>query len=115
MELDNDYIEAIKNEIVWKYGSLPESVENLFKITIIKNKCKKFNIQKLSLNNGNIFVSFYKNNFAGSEKLLKYCFSRDSLIKLKQNEIEYICNNNIDIFENTEELIKLLDSFCNNF
>lgn len=112
---DNDYIEAIKNEIVWKYGSLPESVENLFKITIIKNKCKKFNIQKLSLNNGNIFVSFYKNNFAGSEKLLKYCFSRDSLIKLKQNEIEYICNNNIDIFENTEELIKLLDSFCNNF
>ena len=112
---DNDYIEAIKNEIVWKYGSLPESVENLFKITIIKNKCKKLNIQKLSLNNGNIFVSFYKNNFAGSEKLLKYCFSRDSLIKLKQNEIEYICNNNIDIFENTEELIKLLDSFCNNF
>ena len=112
---DNDYIEAIKNEIIWKYGSLPESVENLFKITIIKNKCKKLNIQKLSLNNGNIFVSFYKNTFVGSEKLLKYCFSRDSLIKLKQNEIEYICNKNIDIFENTEELIKLLTTFCNNF
>lgn len=109
---DDVYLDAIKNEIIWKYGSLPESVENLFKITDIKNKCKKLNIQKLYYSNGNIFVSFYKNKFSGSEKLLEYCFSRDSLIKLKQDELEYLYNKNINIFDNVNDLIKLLKSFC---
>ena len=108
---DEEIAKNIKDEMIWKYGNLPESVENLFKINSIKNRCKKLNIQKLSYNNGILTIHFYKNKFSGSDKLLSCCFENGDSFKLKQDEVLFFCDNKIDIFANISNLLTKLESF----
>ena len=112
---DEEVIGNIKDEMIWKYGNLPESVENLFKVNSIKNRCKNLNIQKMIYNNGILVIHFYKNRFSGSDRLLSYSFESASPIRLRQNEIQYICDKKLDIFTNIDSLLCKLESFINNY
>lgn len=106
IENENEFIK-IKNELIKNYGNLPNSVENLLKISLIKINCKKLNIQKLINKDNGILITFYENKFVKSEQLIKYIFSND-IIKLKQENIFYICKNNLNIFENIDNVLKIL-------
>lgn len=99
---DEKQINNIKREMVDSYGNIPESVENLFKTVILKNKCKKLNIQKLNVNEKNISVIFHNNLFAGIDKLIGYSMNNKNII-LKQNSIIF---NDINI----DDVLNLLNS-----
>lgn len=112
---DEEIANNIKDEVIWKYGNLPESVENLFRINSIKNRCKNLNIEKLVYSNGVLTIFFYKNKFTGSDKLVKYCFENKNSIKLKQDEVQYFCDKNKDIFVNVNNLLTKFEEFAGIF
>ena len=66
-------------------------------------------------NNGILVIHFYKNRFSGSDRLLSYSFESASPIRLRQNEIQYICDKKLDIFTNINSLLCKLESFINNY
>lgn len=102
-------IDNIKNELEAEYGTLPESLINLLKISAVKIQCKKFNIQKLFLNNGNIFANFYRNICYNSDKLIAYAIAHPTILKLIEGGIVFFVDTKKDIFENVENMFLLLE------
>lgn len=101
-------IDNIKNELEAEYGTLPERLINLLKISAVKIQCKKFNIQKLFLNNGNIFANFYRNICYNSDKLIVYVIAHPTILKLTEGGIMFFVDTKKDIFENVENMFLLL-------
>lgn len=78
-----------------EYGKIPDSVENLFRVVVIKNRCKKLNIQKLSLNGKSISVVFYNNVFNGIDELVKYSIANKN-VRLKQDGVVFDFSSSLD-------------------
>ena len=97
-------LNIIKNELEVEYGVLPESLENLLEISHIKIQYKKFNIQKLSISNGNIFINFYRNICFNSDKMINYAISHPKILKLIENGVIFFMDKKKDIFENIENM-----------
>ncbi len=112
----NGELEEIKFELEVDYGDLPESVENLFKISDIKIICKRLNIQKLTVGDGGLVVNFFENRFAEPDKLINYIFNVNSGDKLKlvKDGVLYKVEENKDIFENVGDFLKILMKFVND-
>lgn len=102
-------IDNIKNELEIEYGTLPEGLINLLKISAVKIQCKKFNIQKLFLNNGNIFANFYRNICYNSDKLIAYVIAHPTILKLTEGGIVFFVDAKKGIFENVENMFLLLE------
>jgi transcription-repair coupling factor (superfamily II helicase) len=98
----------IREELIEQYGAIPQSVENLLKISLIKARCKKLNISKLSCVENGFSVVFYKNEFAKSDKLIDYVFSNGNF-RLKRENVFYRCENNSDIFVNIDDMLRILE------
>lgn len=103
-------IDNIKNELETEYGTLPENLANLLKISAIKIQCKKFNIQKLFLNNGNIFANFYRNTCYNSDKLIAYAITHPTILKLTEVGIMFFVDDKKSIFENVKNMFLLLEN-----
>lgn len=87
--------QVVINEMEKEYGKIPDSMENLFKVVVIKNRCKKLNIQKLSLNGKSISVVFYNNVFNGIDELVKYSIANKN-VKLKQDGVVFDFSSSLD-------------------
>ncbi|MDR1498995.1 MAG: transcription-repair coupling factor [Rickettsiales bacterium] len=103
---DEEILE-IKNKLKREYGTLPNSVENLLKISPIKNRCRWLNIHKLTTVDNGLMVSFYKNKFAGADGLLDYIFTK-KIFKLRKENIFYECTGS-DIFDDVEKLLGIFE------
>lgn len=103
-------IDIIKKELETGYGTLPESLENLLKISWIKIQCKKFNIVKISVFNKNILINFYRNVCENSDKLIDYVVSHPSIFKFINDGIIFFTNSKKNIFENVEDLFEILSN-----
>ena len=95
--------------MIKQYGNLPDSVKNLFAVSLLKHRCKLLNIQRLLVSCGFISVSFHNNNFVGVEKLLNYSMD-DKNIKIKNDGIVFNMSDNVDVFSAIDNILKLLES-----
>lgn len=103
-------LEELEFELECDYGDLPESVKNLFKVSMIKIKCKRLNIQKLTAKDGNLIVNFFENKFSKSDELVKYIFDVDDNKRLKLAKDGVMCKicENGDIFEDIDDFLQIL-------
>ncbi len=74
-------IENIIDEILDRYGQMPEEVNNLLEIARIKELCKKVNVTKLASKNGGVVFNFIPEQFRMEIV--------DALIKKYRNEIRF--------------------------
>ena len=74
-------IQNVVDEIIDRYGHLPEEIENLLEITRIKNLCKKLGITKVSQKSNSVIFYLNEAKF-GSENI-------DKLIKFYKNRIQF--------------------------
>lgn len=101
--------DEIAKDMIKQYGNLPDSVKNLFAVSLLKHRCKLLNIQRLLVSCGFISVSFHNNNFVGVEKLLNYSMD-DKNIKIKNDGIVFNMSDNVDVFSAIDNILKLLES-----
>ena len=81
----------------------------MLEISHIKIQCKKFNIQKLSISNGNLLINFYRNICFNSDKMINYAISHPKILKLIENGVIFFMDKKKDIFENIENMFYVFD------
>ncbi len=103
-------IENITDEVIDRYGQMPEEVNNLLEIARIKELCKKANIIKVSSKNDGVVFQFIPEDF--NMQIV------DSLIKKYRNEIRFSPGKDpyitYKIPENSDQaIIKKVKDFLN--
>ncbi len=78
--------EGLAAEMVDRFGSLPQEVENLFTIVAIKNMCLTAGIEKIDAGPKGAVIAFYQNKFARPDALVKYIQSQGGTVKLRPDQ-----------------------------
>ena len=101
-------IEAFRDEIIDRFGLLPEEFNNLLKIVEIKNICYSLKIESLDCGSGGFVVKFNK-NFDVADIVMPFVqkFPRHAKIK-PDNKLVFIkdLKNSADILEEAKEFLK---------
>ncbi|MCA6071244.1 MAG: transcription-repair coupling factor [Endomicrobium sp.] len=102
---DIQSIENIKNELLDRFGKIPNEIHTLFEITKLRLKSKKLNIERISEDNNYIYLYFSKNadfSQSGIVKLVadysqiiefiagKYCAFKLKKIMINKDTISYL-------------------------
>jgi transcription-repair coupling factor (superfamily II helicase) len=86
---NDDEVEDFRDELIDRFGKLPETVDNLLSIISLKILCKIINIKTLDIGNSGMSIIFSEN--ADSAKILEFVNNYKSFIKVKPgNKISYI-------------------------
>ncbi|MBT6406291.1 MAG: transcription-repair coupling factor, partial [Rhodospirillaceae bacterium] len=78
-----DAIEAFAAELIDRFGSLPQEVENLLEVVGVKQLCRKAGVEKVEAGPKGAVVSFRNNNFANPGGLVKYITDQVGTAKLR--------------------------------
>lgn len=65
-------VEAMRVELVDRFGSLPAEVENLLEVVLIKKLCREIGVERLETGPKGMVIQFRKNRFADPEGLLRW-------------------------------------------
>ncbi len=113
-DITNIYeIEDISNELKDRFGKLPQSVDNLFKIAEVKINAEAVSVERVSEDKKYLYVYFKKDTDFGKVNTMQF-------IRDYENVIEFIRNDNFSfkilkdkIFDTN--YIKYLAKFLNEF
>jgi len=76
-------IEGFAAEMIDRFGSLPDEVENLLKTIKLKNLCKKAGVEKVDAGPKGAVVAFRNSNFANPAGLVDFLTSQKGTAKLR--------------------------------
>ena len=76
-------IEAFAAELVDRFGSMPDEVEQLLALVRVKALCRRANVDRLEAGPRGIIVSFRDNAFAQPEALMRFLQKQGSLAKVR--------------------------------
>ncbi len=79
-------IDAVGAEMIDRFGPLPDEVEHLLKISLIKALSRRAGVEKIEAGPKGAVVSFRHNRFADPGALLAYIQSEGSLAKIRPDE-----------------------------
>lgn len=80
----------MREELVDRFGNIPQEVENLLKTVEIKQLCRKANIEKIEAGAKGFVVAFRENFFAASEKLVDLIARSGGKIKIRPDQRLFI-------------------------
>ncbi len=80
---DSSEIDAFAAELVDRFGTLPEEVENLLEIIAVKQLCRRAGVEKLDAGPKGAVLAFRNNEFANPEALIGYIQTYSATIKLR--------------------------------
>ena len=83
----------MREELIDRFGKLPDEVDNLLKTVEIKLMCKQANIDKIDAGAKGILISFRNNVFAEPEKLLDLIKRSFGVIKVRPDQRLFIERN----------------------
>ena len=76
-------IEAFAAELIDRFGTLPEEVNNLLAIITIKRMCREANVAKIDAGPGGASVTFHNDNFANPGGLVALINENKGTAKLR--------------------------------
>jgi transcription-repair coupling factor (superfamily II helicase) len=104
--LNNDSeLESFSNEMVDRFGGLPDAFTNLIKVIKIKRKCKISNISKIEAGPKGVVISFYDKKFNNADGLINWIDQTRLNIKIKNNGQLIVYMN----WRNTKEQLDSID------
>lgn len=80
---DPQEIDGFGAELIDRFGDLPEEVEHLLKIILIKYFCREAGIEKIDTGPKGAIVSFRKDKFANPLGLIDFITNQSSIAKLR--------------------------------
>ena len=87
---DNNEIADMREELIDRFGALPEEVDNLLKTVEIKLMCKVANIDKVDAGAKGILISLRNNTFAKPDKLIEFIATQFGAIKIRPDQKLFI-------------------------
>ena len=79
-------IEDFSDEMVDRFGDLPEEVSSLLQVVMLKNRCKALNISKLDVGPKGIVITLHNKTFAKPVALLQYVQNNAGLVTVKPDQ-----------------------------
>ena len=83
---DTAEIDAFAAELVDRFGTLPEEVENLLEVIAIKQLCRRAGVEKLDAGPKGAVLSFRNNAFANPEGLIGHIQMHSATMKLRPDQ-----------------------------
>ena len=85
-----DDIINMREELIDRFGNVPEEVENLLKTVEIKQICKLTNIDRVEAGAKGILIGFHNNSVKNPEKLLSFISSQFGVFKIRPDQKLFI-------------------------
>ena len=79
-------IDAFAAELVDRFGSLPEEVENLLHVIAIKQLCREANVAKLDAGPKGAVIAFHNDEFANPAALVAFIGAQAGHVKLRPDQ-----------------------------
>ena len=79
-------IDAFAAELVDRFGSMPEEVENLLNVIAIKQLCREANVAKLDAGPKGAVIAFHNDEFANPAALVAFIGAQAGLVKLRPDQ-----------------------------
>ena len=79
-------LKDIKNEMLERFGSIPDEVFHLFKITELRVLCKDLSIEKFDLGARGLTIKFRNNKFEKSDELVALISHKKYDLKLRSDQ-----------------------------
>lgn len=110
---DKNEISDMKEELIDRFGPLPQEVENLLKTIEIKQLCYAVNVEKIEAGSKGILIDFHNKQFAKPEKLIDFIAKSFGKIKVRPDQKILIEGNfeqySIRIAETKRYIEKLIE------
>ena len=103
-------IQNVVDEIIDRYGHMPEEIENLLEITRIKNLCKEIGIVKVSQKRDGVIFYCEMSKF-NSENITKILETYKNRVQFSPGKNSYITLKNIgnNIIKEVKEFLKICE------
>ncbi len=100
-----DELEDMREELIDRFGSVPEEVENLLKIMEIKQICVLCNIERVEAGAKGILIAFHNNIFKNVDKLMAFIQKQSGVIKIRPDQRIFI-DRDLSSYKTRLEMIK---------
>lgn len=110
---DQEGIADMREELIDRFGQLPEEVDNLLKTVEVKLLCRKANIEKIDAGAKGILIAFRNNTFAEPEKLIHFIEMQFGAIKIRPDQKLFI-EKKLENYAGRVEMIKTYVTRLNN-
>ena len=87
---DNETLADIKEELIDRFGKLPQEVENLLITVEIKSMCRQAGIDRVDAGAKGILIGFKNNEFSQPEKLMDLIIKSFGAIKVRPDQRLFI-------------------------
>ena len=98
-------IKEMREELIDRFGPIPEEVENLLQTVEIKQICKLCNIERIDAGAKGFTVMFHKNNFKNVDKLMAFITQQMGIIKVRPDQKLFI-DRNLSNYKSRLDVIK---------
>jgi transcription-repair coupling factor (superfamily II helicase) len=79
-------IEAFAAELIDRFGTIPDAVENLLQVIGIKQLCRQAGVEKVDAGPKGALLTLYENRFANPESLVAYIQKQAGTVKLRPDQ-----------------------------
>ena len=100
-----DEINDMREELIDRFGAVPEEVENLLKTVEIKQLCQLANIERIDAGARGILLMFHNNTFKNVDRLMDFVTSQLGKIKIRPDQKLFI-EKNLSDYQTRLETIK---------
>ena len=87
---NTDALLDMREELVDRFGPIPQEVENLLKTVEIKQLCRQANIERIDAGAKGFVIGFYENKFKHPEKLVDMIARSGGAIKVRPDQKIFI-------------------------
>ena len=101
----NEELLDMREELVDRFGPIPQEVENLLTTIEIKQLCYKANIAKIDAGAKGILIAFHNNTFHAVDKLLEMVNKSFGVIKIRPDQKLFV-EGKLDDYQKRIALIK---------
>ena len=109
----SDDVSLMTAELEDRFGNVPDSVKNLLEVVVLKQYCKKCNIQKLDAGDKGFAISFKDNHFARPDQLIGWIAGSGGTVQLRTNHKLIIKTDLVVKARRAEKAKEYLQSIAN--
>lgn len=98
-------IQDMREELIDRFGDIPEEVENLLRTVEIKQFSQLANIERIDAGARGILIAFHNNTFKNVDKLMQFITSQLGAIKIRPDQKLFI-EKDLSDYQHRLEIIK---------
>ena len=109
---NSDALLDMREELVDRFGPIPQEVENLLKTVEIKQLCRIVNIERIDAGAKGFVIGFHDNKFRSPEKLIDLIARSGGSIKVRPDQKIFVSADLSGYAQRLETIRKFINKLC---